>query len=221
MDSRILSDEPIPNCAPPADTCLLHGNVRAAGKDRHVQAFVLVVALHESRVESRRARAADTSPPGKRDLCQTASRGVVAARTRSTEEADKTARGTRGNAWALRPIHSGIRGENTMRPFAGSGLIVSCKNRMSLRRMGLRSVIDCRMAMSASAPVRVTAMNEAHARGFRVHRAYAKDPAPVPFGALIVNTHGRALMRATNAVRARMIPLLMPKRAPSAWPARS
>jgi tRNA(Arg) A34 adenosine deaminase TadA len=58
------------------------------------------------------------------------------------------------------------------------------------------------MALSASAGSRVTAMDEGRMREiFEFTARSLKTTRPVPFGALIVNTHtGERLMRATNAV---------------------
>jgi len=90
-----------------------------------------------------------------------------------------------------------------MRPFAGSGLIVAMQKLNESHAAGWgRGVIDCRMAMSASARSRVTAMDEGRMREvFEFTARSLKTPRPVPFGALIVDTRtGERLMRATNAV---------------------
>jgi tRNA(adenine34) deaminase len=65
-----------------------------------------------------------------------------------------------------------------------------------------RIVINCGMALSASARSRITEMDEG-----RMHEIFEftarslKTARPVPFGALIVDTRtGERLMRATNAV---------------------
>jgi tRNA(Arg) A34 adenosine deaminase TadA len=65
-----------------------------------------------------------------------------------------------------------------------------------------RNMINCRMAMSASARARDAAMDEARMREiFEFTARTLKTARPSPFGALIVNTRtGERLMRATNAV---------------------
>jgi tRNA(Arg) A34 adenosine deaminase TadA len=65
-----------------------------------------------------------------------------------------------------------------------------------------RSVIDCGMALSASAKPRASAVDEARMREIYAFTARSlKTDRPVPFGALIVDTRtGESLMRATNAV---------------------
>jgi tRNA(Arg) A34 adenosine deaminase TadA len=65
-----------------------------------------------------------------------------------------------------------------------------------------RSVINCGMALSASARSRVTAIDEGRMREiFEFTARSLKTARPVPFGALIVDTRtGERLMRATNAV---------------------
>jgi len=63
-------------------------------------------------------------------------------------------------------------------------------------------VINCGMALSATASSRVTAMDEERMREIYEFTARSlKTARPVPFGALIVETRtGKRLMRATNAV---------------------
>jgi len=65
-----------------------------------------------------------------------------------------------------------------------------------------RIVINCGMALSASARSRVTALDEVRMREiFEFTARSLKTARPVPFGALIVDTRtGERLMRATNAV---------------------
>jgi tRNA(Arg) A34 adenosine deaminase TadA len=64
------------------------------------------------------------------------------------------------------------------------------------------NVINCGMALSASARSRVTEMDEGRMREiFEFTARSLKTTRPVPFGALIVDTRtGERLMRATNAV---------------------
>jgi tRNA(Arg) A34 adenosine deaminase TadA len=64
------------------------------------------------------------------------------------------------------------------------------------------SVINCGMAISASARPRATSIDEERMREIYEFTARSlKTTRPVPFGALIVNTlTGERLMRATNAV---------------------
>ena len=73
-------------------------------------------------------------------------------------------------------------------------------NCSALRRAN--NVINCGMALSASAGSRVTAIDEERMREiFEFTARSLKTAHPVPFGALIVNTRtGERLMRATNAV---------------------
>jgi tRNA(adenine34) deaminase len=63
-------------------------------------------------------------------------------------------------------------------------------------------MINCGMAMSASATSRVTELDEVRMREiFEFTARTLKTARPSPFGALIVNTKtGERLMRATNAV---------------------
>jgi tRNA(Arg) A34 adenosine deaminase TadA len=65
-----------------------------------------------------------------------------------------------------------------------------------------RIVINCGMALSASARSRITEMDEGRMREiFEFTARSLKTARPVPFGALIVDTRtGERLMRATNAV---------------------
>jgi tRNA(adenine34) deaminase len=65
-----------------------------------------------------------------------------------------------------------------------------------------RIVINCGMALSASARSRITSMDEGRMREiFEFTARSLKTARPVPFGALIVDTRtGERLMRATNAV---------------------
>jgi hypothetical protein len=65
-----------------------------------------------------------------------------------------------------------------------------------------RNVINCGMALSASARSRDAAMDEGRMREIYEFTARTlKTARPSPFGALIVNTKtGGRLMRATNAV---------------------
>jgi tRNA(Arg) A34 adenosine deaminase TadA len=65
-----------------------------------------------------------------------------------------------------------------------------------------RGVINCGMALSASARSRITAMDEGRMREiFEFTARSLKTARPLPFGALIVDTRtGERLMRATNAV---------------------
>jgi tRNA(adenine34) deaminase len=90
-----------------------------------------------------------------------------------------------------------------MRSFAECGLIVAMQklNRHPAAGRGC-SVINCGMALSASANSRVTAMDEERMREiFEFTARTLATKRPVPFGALIVNTRtGERLMRATNAV---------------------
>ena len=67
---------------------------------------------------------------------------------------------------------------------------------------GPHSVINCGMALSATAKARTTAVDEDRMREIYEFTARSlKTARPVPFGALIVNTRtGERLMRATNAV---------------------
>ncbi len=64
------------------------------------------------------------------------------------------------------------------------------------------SVINCRMALSASAKSRATVLDEQRMREiFEFTALTLKTARPSPFGALIVNTRtGERLMRAVNAV---------------------
>ena len=64
------------------------------------------------------------------------------------------------------------------------------------------SVINCGMAISASARPRATSIDEERMREIYEFTARSLETTrPVPFGALIVNTRtGERLMRATNAV---------------------
>jgi len=90
-----------------------------------------------------------------------------------------------------------------MRSFAECGLIVAMQklNKHPAAGRGC-SVINCGMALSASANSRVTAMDEERMREiFEFTARTLATKRPVPFGALIVNTRtGERLMRATNAV---------------------
>jgi tRNA(adenine34) deaminase len=63
-------------------------------------------------------------------------------------------------------------------------------------------VVNCGMAMLASARSRITAIDEERLREIFAFTARSLETArPVPFGALIVDTRtGQRLMRATNAV---------------------
>jgi len=65
-----------------------------------------------------------------------------------------------------------------------------------------RNMINCGMALSASATSRQTALDEGRMREIFEYTAHSlKTARPVPFGALIVDTRtGKRLMRATNAV---------------------
>jgi len=67
---------------------------------------------------------------------------------------------------------------------------------------GARNMINCGMALSASATSRLTALDEGRMREiFEFTARSLKTTRPVPFGALIVSTRtGERLMRATNAV---------------------
>jgi len=67
---------------------------------------------------------------------------------------------------------------------------------------GARNMINCGMPLSTSATSGVTAKDEERMRKiFEFTARSLKTSHPVPFGALIVNTHtGERLMRATNAV---------------------
>jgi tRNA(Arg) A34 adenosine deaminase TadA len=90
-----------------------------------------------------------------------------------------------------------------MRSFTESSLIVAMQKLNKCPAAGrARSVINCAMALSASATSRVTAVDEVRMR--EIYEFTARTLAtrrPVPFGALIVNTRtGERLMRATNAV---------------------
>jgi len=90
-----------------------------------------------------------------------------------------------------------------MRPFAESSLIVPMqKLNKGVPGGAARNVINCGMALSASARSRVTAIDEGRMREIFEFTARSLNTArPVPFGALIVNTRtGERLMRATNAV---------------------
>ena len=90
-----------------------------------------------------------------------------------------------------------------MQPFGESGLIVSMqKLNKGVAAGAAHDVINCGMALSASATSRVSAMDEERMREvFEFTARTLKTARPVPFGALIVNTRtGARLMRATNAV---------------------
>jgi tRNA(Arg) A34 adenosine deaminase TadA len=66
-----------------------------------------------------------------------------------------------------------------------------------------RNMLNCGMALSASARPRAAAMDEGRMREIYEFTARSlKTARPVPFGALIVDTRtGERLMRATNAVQ--------------------
>jgi tRNA(adenine34) deaminase len=90
-----------------------------------------------------------------------------------------------------------------MGTFAKSGLIVPMQKLNKGDAAGAaHNVINCSMALSASARARVSAMDEGRMREiFEFTARSLKTTRPVPFGALIVNTRtGERLMRATNAV---------------------
>jgi tRNA(Arg) A34 adenosine deaminase TadA len=90
-----------------------------------------------------------------------------------------------------------------MRSFTESSLIVAMQKLNKCSAAGRAcSVINCGMALSASATSRVTAMDEERMREiFEFTARTLATTRPVPFGALIVNTRtGERLMRATNAV---------------------
>lgn len=90
-----------------------------------------------------------------------------------------------------------------MRPFEESSLIVPMqKLNKGVAAGAAHNVINCGMALSASATSRVSAMDEKRMREVYEFTARTlKTARPVPFGALIVNTRtGKRLMRATNAV---------------------
>jgi tRNA(adenine34) deaminase len=93
--------------------------------------------------------------------------------------------------------------ENNTRPFAECGLIVPMqKLNKGVATGASHNVINCGMALSASARSRVMAVDERRMREiFEFTARSLKTTRPVPFGALIVNTRtGERLMRATNAV---------------------
>jgi tRNA(Arg) A34 adenosine deaminase TadA len=90
-----------------------------------------------------------------------------------------------------------------MRRFGESGLIVPMQKLNQGASAGAaRNMINCGMAMSASAKARDAAMDEVRMREiFEFTARTLKTSRPSPFGALIVNTRtGERLMRATNAV---------------------
>ncbi len=93
--------------------------------------------------------------------------------------------------------------ENNTRPFGECGLIVPMqKLNQGVGARVAHDVINCGMAMSASARSRDAALDEGRMREiFDFTARTLKTARPVPFGALIVNTRtGKRLMRATNAV---------------------
>jgi tRNA(adenine34) deaminase len=93
--------------------------------------------------------------------------------------------------------------ENNTRPFAEISLIVSMqKSNNCLAGRAGHNVVNCGMALSASARPRVAAIDEGRMREiFEFTARTLKTARPVPFGALIVDTRtGERLMRATNAV---------------------
>jgi tRNA(Arg) A34 adenosine deaminase TadA len=90
-----------------------------------------------------------------------------------------------------------------MQSFGESSLIVSMqKLNKGVAAGAAHYVINCGMALSASATSRVSAMDEERMREvFEFTARTLKTARPSPFGALIVNTRtGERLMRATNAV---------------------
>jgi tRNA(Arg) A34 adenosine deaminase TadA len=90
-----------------------------------------------------------------------------------------------------------------MQRFGESGLIVPMQKLNKRTTAGpARNMINCGMAMSASARARDAAIDEVRMREIYEFTARTLNTArPSPFGALIVNTRtGERLMRATNAV---------------------
>jgi tRNA(Arg) A34 adenosine deaminase TadA len=90
-----------------------------------------------------------------------------------------------------------------MQGFGESGLIVPMQKLNKRTTAGpARNMINCGMAMSASARARDAAIDEVRMREIYEFTARTlKTARPSPFGALIVNTRtGERLMRATNAV---------------------
>jgi tRNA(Arg) A34 adenosine deaminase TadA len=90
-----------------------------------------------------------------------------------------------------------------MQRFGESGLIVPMQKLNKRTTAGpARNMINCGMAMSASARARDAAIDEVRMREIYEFTARTlKTARPSPFGALIVNTRtGERLMRATNAV---------------------
>jgi tRNA(adenine34) deaminase len=96
-----------------------------------------------------------------------------------------------------------LEDENSMGTFRECGLIVPMQklNRSHATRR-TRIVIDCGMALSASAKSRGAAMDQERMREIFEFTARSLNTSrPVPFGALIVDTRtGQRLMCATNAV---------------------